>query len=205
MPTNRTDNYALSQWERSDRILMEDFNADNAKIDAALRGLEERVSLLYRAVPNLAFYLGQLAITDLSRHRKNMPQRSMLYEDFSIPEFSTLSGSAQIKDGVLQVVGAGQTGRMQSLNISIGYKERAQAKLWLHRHEDSPRVTPLLNESEMKYTGSFHGSSASGGGNGWIDEFTLDCQSITSAQVTLPMDCGKREFVKIHDYALFFF
>ncbi|MCI9656074.1 MAG: hypothetical protein HFF45_08660, partial [Lawsonibacter sp.] len=28
MPTNRTDNYALSQWERSDRILMEDFNAD---------------------------------------------------------------------------------------------------------------------------------------------------------------------------------
>ena len=127
MPTNRTDNYALSQWERSDRILMEDFNADNAKIDAALRGLEERVSLLYRAVPNLAFYLGQLAITDLSRHRKNMPQRSMLYEDFSIPEFSTLSGSA------------------------------------------------------------------------------LHCQSFSSAQVTVPRECGKREFVKIHDYALFFF
>ena len=36
MPSNQTPNYALSQWERDDRILMEDFNADNAKIDAAL-------------------------------------------------------------------------------------------------------------------------------------------------------------------------
>ena len=46
MPTNRTDNYALSQWERSDRILMEDFNADNAKIDAALKaGADARTTL----------------------------------------------------------------------------------------------------------------------------------------------------------------
>ena len=42
MPTNHTPNYQLSQWERTDRVLMEDFNADNAKIDAALgaHGLE---------------------------------------------------------------------------------------------------------------------------------------------------------------------
>ena len=37
MPTNHTPNYQLSQWERDDRILMEDFNEDNAKIDAALK------------------------------------------------------------------------------------------------------------------------------------------------------------------------
>ena len=37
MPTNQTSNYQLSQWERSDKIQMEDFNADNAKIDAALK------------------------------------------------------------------------------------------------------------------------------------------------------------------------
>ena len=36
MPTNQTPNYQLSQWERSDKIQMEDFNADNAKIDAVL-------------------------------------------------------------------------------------------------------------------------------------------------------------------------
>ena len=36
MPTNHTPNYQLSQWERDDRILMDDFDADNAKIDGAL-------------------------------------------------------------------------------------------------------------------------------------------------------------------------
>ena len=33
---NYTQNYQLNQWEASDRVLREDFNSDNAKIDAAL-------------------------------------------------------------------------------------------------------------------------------------------------------------------------
>lgn len=37
MPSNQTPNYQLSQWERDDKIQMEDFNSDNAKIDAALK------------------------------------------------------------------------------------------------------------------------------------------------------------------------
>ena len=36
MPSNQTTNYQLSQWAKSDQVKMEDFNADNAKIDAAL-------------------------------------------------------------------------------------------------------------------------------------------------------------------------
>ena len=37
MPSNQTTNYQLSQWAKSDQVLMEDFNADNAKLDAALK------------------------------------------------------------------------------------------------------------------------------------------------------------------------
>lgn len=37
MPSNQTTNYQLSQWDKSDQVLMEDFNADNAKLDAALK------------------------------------------------------------------------------------------------------------------------------------------------------------------------
>ena len=33
---NQTPNYQLNQWDKTDRIRMEDFNADNAKIEAAL-------------------------------------------------------------------------------------------------------------------------------------------------------------------------
>ena len=36
MPSNFTENYQLSQWVKSDQVKMEDFNADNAKIDAVL-------------------------------------------------------------------------------------------------------------------------------------------------------------------------
>ena len=36
MSTNKTQNYQLNQWVKSDQVRMEDFNADNAKIDAAL-------------------------------------------------------------------------------------------------------------------------------------------------------------------------
>ena len=34
----KTTNYQLNQWAKSDRIMMDDFNADNQKIDAALAG-----------------------------------------------------------------------------------------------------------------------------------------------------------------------
>lgn len=46
----QTDQYGLNQWELSDRIQMEDFNADNAKIDTALAGMLGRASL-YWSVP----------------------------------------------------------------------------------------------------------------------------------------------------------
>ena len=36
MSTNHTANYDLCQWEATDQVLRTDFNADNAKIDAAL-------------------------------------------------------------------------------------------------------------------------------------------------------------------------
>ncbi len=42
---NRTTNYNLNQWEADDKIQRTDFNADNAKIDAALAGKAEQSAL----------------------------------------------------------------------------------------------------------------------------------------------------------------
>lgn len=39
----QTTNYQLPKWEKSDRIRMADFNADNAKIDAALASFNSRL------------------------------------------------------------------------------------------------------------------------------------------------------------------
>ena len=43
MATNYTTNYQLNQWEPTDAVQRVDFNADNAKIDAALKSLSDQV------------------------------------------------------------------------------------------------------------------------------------------------------------------
>lgn len=42
----KTETYELNQWEASDRIRMEDFNADNAKLEAALLGKPGKLELI---------------------------------------------------------------------------------------------------------------------------------------------------------------
>ena len=49
----QTTNYQLSQWEGEDRILREDFNADNAKVDAALKAEAEARAALAGQVAKL--------------------------------------------------------------------------------------------------------------------------------------------------------
>ena len=54
MSTNRTSNYNLNQWVKSDRVLMSEFNADNAKIDAAVKAVDNRVTSLSSTVSGKA-------------------------------------------------------------------------------------------------------------------------------------------------------
>ena len=49
---NYTQNYQLNQWEKTDRVLMEDFNEDNAKIDAALSGMPRIATGSYKGNGN---------------------------------------------------------------------------------------------------------------------------------------------------------
>ena len=55
-----TQNYQLSRWEKDDRIMMEDFNADNEAIDAALaaKADAEDVTALGETVTALTAGLG---------------------------------------------------------------------------------------------------------------------------------------------------
>ncbi len=42
MASNQTSNYGLNQWEATDQVLRTEFNTDNSKIDAALKGLADK-------------------------------------------------------------------------------------------------------------------------------------------------------------------
>lgn len=57
---NKTANFQLTQWEKTDRIMMEDFNRDNAAIDAALKSNAEAITAVQAAVPKIVFgtYIG---------------------------------------------------------------------------------------------------------------------------------------------------
>ena len=44
MASNYTEHYDLCQWEATDAVQRVEFNADNAKVDAALAGLAAEVS-----------------------------------------------------------------------------------------------------------------------------------------------------------------
>ena len=46
----KTTNYQLNQWAKSDRVMMDDFNADNLKVDSALAALGEAIA----AAPKIA-------------------------------------------------------------------------------------------------------------------------------------------------------
>ena len=58
MATNQTTNYQLNQWEPTDQVLHTDFNADNAKVDAALAGLASAVALCGNCKIEYGSYVG---------------------------------------------------------------------------------------------------------------------------------------------------
>ncbi len=64
---NYTQHYQFNQWEASDKVQRTDFNADNAKIDAAIRGVAQRAEEIAAAIPKVALgtYTGNGAETRL--------------------------------------------------------------------------------------------------------------------------------------------
>ena len=73
MATNQTTNYHLNQWEPTNQVLRTDFNADNAKLDAALaeKAEVETVSALQTAVAAKA---EQTAVDALSAQVAALPR-----------------------------------------------------------------------------------------------------------------------------------
>ena len=58
---NQTPNYQLNQWEAADQVLRADFNADNAKIDAAIHavadGLPRLITGEYMGTASLSVHI----------------------------------------------------------------------------------------------------------------------------------------------------
>ena len=60
MASNQTSNYGLNQWEATDQVLRTDFNQDNAKLDAALKGLADKDTALEGTLASQAAAISKL-------------------------------------------------------------------------------------------------------------------------------------------------
>lgn len=65
----KTEKYQLNQWELSDRVRMEDFNADNVRLEEILEGKTGRFEKIYQYSPGAGanFAGASLHITDWSK------------------------------------------------------------------------------------------------------------------------------------------
>lgn len=50
MASGYTENYGLCQWQGEDKFLREEFNQDNAKIDAGLKVMAQKAEKLSAAL-----------------------------------------------------------------------------------------------------------------------------------------------------------
>ena len=85
-----TSNYKLSQWEKTDRIEMEDFNEDNRKIDAALaaeKQAREAADTQLRS-ENMWVKLGEATLQSAGTTLTMTIPSAELYSRFSV-QFST--------------------------------------------------------------------------------------------------------------------
>ena len=67
MASNQTSNYGLNQWEATDQVLRTDFNQDNAKLDAALKGLADKDTALEGTLASQAADIAKLGNCSIER------------------------------------------------------------------------------------------------------------------------------------------
>jgi len=202
MPSSYTPNYNLNQWEADDRVQRTDFNADNAKIDAALSGFSDRLALLERAVPNLGRYVGFFGLQDILERKKTPSQWAMACETFLNPTPLTLSSGVTVNsDHVLTLSGKGATGTMRSPGHLVDTSGWTQARMWLHHK--GRRITPKLNGGEMEAVNETFANSATGV-YGFETEYVWNGVGSKSAQITLELNCEDSS-ISVYDYVIMFF
>ena len=103
MNLNQTQNYQLSQWESTDRILMSDFNSDNAKLDAALKEHDDALAALEAGLTGK----GNCRISVTTYVGDGLASKTLTFDDD--PQFLFISGHG----GWLAMTAGAQNGKGQ--------------------------------------------------------------------------------------------
>ena len=125
MASNYTEHYDLCQWEPTDQVLRTDFNADNAKVDTALKSLSDQVlqkaeqsalNTLISAVNQKADASTVSSLSSLLNSEISQRQEA----DSSLQSALTLKGNCQFY--TTSYVGQGRFGPSERSSLSFDHK-----------------------------------------------------------------------------------
>ncbi len=192
----QTEHCSLNQWELSDPIRMEDFNADNAKIAAELAELR-------RIVTGLCYHVGQLSTIDMvNRHIAFNPQ-AVLYEAFIGPEYLTLSEGVTLGDHRLILTGKNAAGTAKVRYLLLHKNPNStNIHCWLHHKGGNVSIT--MNGIEMAPTDTYRDLAAGLGITCTCEEFHWTGPSAIVLDVTLDLNCGDDASMEVYDLYMAF-
>ena len=202
MSTNYTENFDFCQWEPTDPVIRTDFNADNAKLEAALTALEEAKIRLDRAAVTLAYYTGRLTLKEMDSTGKHPPQRSIKCDIFASSQGRTLTGGVTVQNNSLVLNGTGKTGSMSVGFTLTGQENWTQARLWIHFKGGN--IVPKLNDIPMEYVQNDYVTSVSGT-DCWEREYVWNGQGSSSGTVTLELNTESSSSTIVYDYYIVYF
>jgi len=191
----QTEQYGLNQWELPDPVRMDDFNADNAKIDGELSKLRQSIS-------NLAFQVGQLSLFDYAERKTQPHPHAFLPVTYPMMTNHTPSGGVQKGSDRFTLSGKGAAGSISVMYLLPDYPPQgSRLRMWVHHKGGS--VAPSVGQQPMTKTASFKDYSTLKE-SVTCTEYTLDFQPGETFVVRFDLDCGSDSSMEFHDYCLAF-
>ena len=105
MASSYTSNYNLCQWAADDKVLRTEFNADNAKIDAAIKAVDQRANSLQSALD------GKADVSALDSLKNTVGQQA-----------GVLAGKGNCQICVTSYVGSGKCGEENPNRLTFAQK-----------------------------------------------------------------------------------
>lgn len=184
---DKTKHCNLTQWELSDPIKMERFNADNVKIDSLLS--------------KLTFFASRLALAEVDRTKQIIFPGVAITEQLNYPEIFTCSEGITVQDGTATLTGP-QTGTIACGGYALFDREYSQAIVWVE-HKDG-EVSVSLNgvptQPVRAFTATLNGKS-----HQHQELFCPALPSRNSLSVTLSLDRGTDSKMEIFNYSIILF
>ncbi len=192
----QTEHYGLNQWDLSDRIRMEDFNADNAKLAAQLARLQEDIF-------GLTYYIGQTALYFQLNGQQVQAQYPIASCIFHPKDQVITTGDVVVADNCATLTGQGAKGSVtfkRSPFLIQGIPDKGQEiRLWLHYSGGT--VRPFFNDVEMETHGRFMDHTVTKR-DLMCDTFSLKAPFASTFSLRLDLDCGSSSQMVVYDLVL---